>query len=224
MSYLKPILLIVALFIVGWIFYQPETRANLLQVASWAETNQLVAAPLFVAFLILAIVIMFPIWGVLMISGYLFGPVFGFMLAWLGFQIGVYISFLFARTIGRDWVKTRFSSNPKFRRFEERIEKSGFMVVLLARASIIFPTNILNLLSGICSISARKFISANAIGAIPLVGLYTFLGAQSSNLIASISDGSFHPPEISLQTIGFVLLIVLALVALFYFKSKRKAL
>jgi len=222
MSYLKPLLLITALLLLGWLFYQPGTRSFLLQAASWAETHLILAAPLFVAVLILAVVLMFPVWGVIMIGGYLFGVVFGVLLVWAGYQIGCFLAFFFARTIGRDWVKSRFSSNPKFQKFENSINKNGFKAILLARASIICPTNILNLLAGVSSLSSIHFVKATGIGSIPMISMYTFFGAKSSNLIQSISNGTFKAPEISPIVPILIGLVVLVLLALFYFKSTNK--
>lgn len=224
MKYLKPLCILLGLLITAWAFYQPQTRSALLAAASWAESEPLLAAPLFLVFLIVAVVLMFPVWMVLMVGGYLFGPIYGIILAWFAYQIGAALAFLFARTIGRGWVTKSFSKHEKFNKLESRLNRSGFTAILLARLSFIFPTNILNLLAGVSAITTRNFILATAIGSVPMVLVYTYLGSRSSNLIESISDGSFKAPALSPPIIICIvgLLLMVAVVALYRIKQRPK--
>jgi len=94
MKFLKPLLLLLVLVLLGWILNLPATREFLFSAARWAETEPFLAAPLYFIFLILGVVLMFPVWGVLMIGGYLFGAVWGGLLAWLAYQFGALLAFL----------------------------------------------------------------------------------------------------------------------------------
>jgi len=193
-----------------------------LKVAAWAEGEPLLAAPLFVLFQIIAVLLMFPVWGIFMIGGYLFGTLAGIGLAWIGFQIGSLCAFLFARTVGRNWVKARFSNNQKFKGFETRLNDNGFKAILITRLTLIFPTNMLNLLAGISSINVQQFVIGSAIGSIPLIGIYTFFGAKSANLIESISNGTFVAPQIPPGIYVPVILILLGLIGIFGFRVFNK--
>lgn len=212
MKFLKPIALLSLLLLIGWIFYLPSTRAALFGAAQWAETEPLLASPLYIIFLVVAVVLMFPVWGVLMISGYLFGFFAGSLLAWVGYQIGAYLAFMIARTVGRGWVQKTFANNKKFTDFESAVNTNGIKTIILARFILIFPTNLINLFGGISAIDTKSFVAATAIGSIPMVLIYTYLGAKSSNLINSLADGTFVPPALSpmlLIAIGSVALVII---------------
>jgi len=222
MKFLKPLLLLLVLLLLGWILYLPATREFLFSAARWAETEPFLAAPLYFVFLILAVVLMFPVWGVLMIGGYLFGAVWGGLLAWFAYQFGALLAFLFARTIGRAWVTKRFSHSENFQKFETSISENGFKAILLMRGTLVFPTNLINIFAGISAIKKPSYIAATALGSIPLIVFYTFLGAKSSNLINSLADGTFTAPKIPGPILALIMVAVIILIALFVLRSKSK--
>lgn len=222
MKFLKPLSLLLVLLLLGWILYLPATREFLFSAARWAETEPFLAAPAYFIFLIVAVVLMFPVWGVLMIGGYLFGAVWGGLLAWLAYQIGALLAFLFARTIGRDWVTNRFSHSENFRKFETNISKNGFKAILLMRGMLVFPANLINLFAGISAIKKPSYIVATAVGSIPLTLFYTFLGAKSSNLINALADGTFTAPKIPTHILVMIVTTVILLAVVFVVRSKRK--
>lgn len=222
MKFLKPILLLLVLLLLGWILYLPATREFLFSAARWAETEPFLAAPLYFLFLIVAVVLMFPVWGVLMIAGYLFGAVWGGLLAWLAYQFGALLAFLFARTIGRNWVTNKFSGSENFQKFESNISKNGFKAILLMRGMLVFPTNLINLFAGISAIKKPSYIAATALGSIPLIVFYTFLGAKSSNLINALADGTFSAPKIPNHILVAIITVVIIVVGLLVFRSRRR--
>ncbi len=224
MKYLKPIGLLLTLVLLAWVLYLPATREFLLTIALWAESRPLVAAPLYLVFLIVAVVLMFPVWGVLMIGGYLFGSIWGALLAWFSYQIGAFLAFVFARTIGRNWVSSKFSDSEKFQKFETAISRNGFKAILLMRSALIFPANLINLFGGISAIKQPAYIFSTALGSIPLIILYTFLGAKSSNLISALADGSFQAPKIPSNIVILIFSVVIIVVGILVFRSKRKKL
>ena len=222
MKYLKPLILLLVLFLLGCILYLPATRELLFSAARWAETEPYLTAPLYFLFLIVAVVLMFPVWGVLMIGGYLFGAVWGILIAWFAYQFGALFAFLFARTIGRNWVINRFSHSQNFQKFESSISRNGLKAILVMRGMLIFPANLINLFAGICAIKKTSYIAATAIGSIPMVVFYTFLGAKSSNLINSLADGTFSAPKLPGHIVAIIIAAIMSMVVLLVLRSKRK--
>lgn len=221
MKLIKPLLAICLLGLLVWLLQLPSVRQSLLDAADWAEHHRLLAAPLYTLFLMLNTALFLPVWGILMVGGTLFGAVVGIALGWLGYVVGCWLSFLFARTVGRSWVEERFADSARFRRFSNAISEQGFRAVLLTRATLIFPANLINLVSGVSVISQRDYLLATAVGCLPLVILYSVLGAGSANLIQSIRDGSFQPPAFDPWWV-LAGAVVLAFALIFLFRRRAR--
>ena len=125
---------------------------------------------------------------------------FAVLLSWLGTLGSGLISFFFARYVARDWVQQRIP--PKIQSYDSRLEKSGFITVLLLRF-ILFTSPVLQLGLGISSVKFRDFLLGTAIGNLPTVLVVTF---ASGAIVAWFQENPEH--------IYFVALAVLSLAAI----------
>lgn len=143
------------------------------------------------------------------------GAIFPFWLAVLlvfASQVtGSTLAFLFARYLGRDFVKTlldtRFS---KLKIYDDGLEKNGFKFVLLLRLIPLFPFNGLNIGLALTKVRFRDYFLATILGILPVSMIYIYLGS-------SVASGS---PAKILLTVS--VLAVLSMVGYSYRKRSRK--
>ena len=139
--------------------------------------------PVFVAlFYIAACVFMLPGSVLTLGAGFLFGVPVGLLSAWTGASQGACAAFLVGRTLARDWVARKVSSNPKFAAVDEAVGREGFKIVLLLRLSPVFPFNFLNYALGLTKVSFGKYALASLLGMLPGGLMYVYFGSAARSL------------------------------------------
>ncbi len=168
------------LFVVSIIYFS-EVFAMLLlspeDVRDWVLSYGTLA-PLVFFLLQIAQVIIAPLnnFVINFAGGYLFGPVFGFVLNYTGWITGAIVTFWLSRTFGRKFVNF-FISEKKLCEFDALAEKGAyifFMLFLLPGP----PDDFLVYFIGLsCSIKFKTFLWMVLIGKIPGTVATSFLGA-----------------------------------------------
>lgn len=116
-------------------------------------------------------------------SGLLYGTLIGTLIVSPASVIGATISFLIARTFGRDWVGKKLANYPKFSAIDRAVERHGFKVVLLMRLEPVFiPFALLNYALGLTKVRMRDYILASWIGMLPATVLYVYIGTVIHDL------------------------------------------
>lgn len=181
--------------------------------ATWIEENPLPGRILFVAGFIVLTALMVPGSVLMLCGGYLFGMALGFPLTAIAIALGALASSFVSRTLARDWLAQRFAEDARFKAIDRAVANKGFLIVLLSRLSLLIPYNVLNLIYGLSGISLLKMTTATAIGMIPAVALYTYLGSIAGNfdeLIANRSQQDWVSQLVLFS--GLVMVIVVTLV------------
>jgi uncharacterized membrane protein YdjX (TVP38/TMEM64 family) len=122
------------------------------------------------------------------LSGYLYGPLNGMIIAWIGMTLGLMTSFLNVRWLFRKDFVEKFGSNRTVMQLEEYTEKYGSQLVVSMRLLFVIPYNIQNVAYGLSSISAGKYLIFSAIGIIPLTLAYVWLGHLINLQVMGIGD------------------------------------
>lgn len=143
------------------------------------------------AFYVLAAVAFLPGSILTLGSGFLFGVPLGFITAWSGATVGACAAFIIGRTLARDYVAGKVSTNQKFMSLDDAIAKEGFKLVFLLRLSPIFPYNFMNYALGLTRVSFRNFALASATGMIPGALMYVYVGSAARSL-AEIAAGNLN--------------------------------
>ena len=149
------------------------------------------------------------------LAGMVFGFTWGFIWSHLGTLLGAYLTFLFARWSGRDFVCQKF---PKIISLSDSTHAKGWKAVLLMRQ---LPINGLynDILLGISKVSQIDFWIGSCIGFIPLGITATLIGAGALQL-----DIQHIAQYLGLATCSFLLLsFSLNMIVAQLQKAKRRA-
>ena len=146
---------------------------------NWLSSDSLHLLPfMFLAAVFLGLfpVIPFGIFAGMM--GAKFGPFWGTLINWTGSVVSAFLFFLFIRygyqKAGRDYL----TKSPRLAVFTRAFEQNAFIAVLFARLIPIIPSPVINIYAGISAIPILSFALATAIGKIPTMLVFAFLGNQ----------------------------------------------
>ncbi len=181
---------------------------SILPVSSWVEglaawgRQHAIAGPLaYVVFVIIATTLFLPGSVAMMIGGFLFGFLPGVALAIVAIPVGAQCSFELGRWLVGPWIRRKARDMPRVQSIELALREEAFLIVVLTRLSLIIPFNVLNYVYGATSVDARTHFGATAIGMLPAIALFVYLGTLAHDL-GQIIAGKASPPEL-----GYWLLI-----------------
>jgi uncharacterized membrane protein YdjX (TVP38/TMEM64 family) len=146
------------------------------QFNGWIESLGTTGIFLYIAVYALVAVLLGPSWLMTIGSGFIFGLTRGAAVVWAGAVIGAALSFLIARHIARERVAKWARKNEKFSAIDRAIARKGWKIVLLLRLSPVVPYTISNYLYGLTAIRFLPYVLASAVGMIPLILVYTYIG------------------------------------------------
>ncbi|MCG9968219.1 TVP38/TMEM64 family protein [Pelotomaculum terephthalicicum JT] len=110
-------------------------------------------------------------------GGMAFGMYFGTLYTIIGAMIGATVAFYISRLLGRDFVEKLVKG--KMQKFEDGMEKGGFLLVLMMRLIPIIPFNVISYGAGLTRIKYIDYILSTMIGIIPGVLVFTNLGDKA---------------------------------------------
>jgi uncharacterized membrane protein YdjX (TVP38/TMEM64 family) len=134
--------------------------------------------PLLVIFLIILEIVFAPLPGTLIAiaAGFAFGTFWGAVWVFIGSVIGGIIAFLIARKFGRPFVE-KIVPPEKLEPYDEFFKRRGVLILWIAFAFPIFPSDILSYVAGLSTIDFRKFLTILLIASIPNVVILTYVGS-----------------------------------------------
>ncbi|HEX7082100.1 MAG TPA: TVP38/TMEM64 family protein [Gammaproteobacteria bacterium] len=178
--------------------------------AAWIDSHPRVAWIAFIAAYVAAAVLVVPGSILTLAAGFLFGLPVGVALVSAGSVLGAAAAFLVGRFLARDWVARRIAGMPRFRALDSATRHEGFVIVLLARLSPLFPFNLLNYGLGLTAVRFRDYVLASWAGMLPATVVYVYIGTLAKDL-TQITTGRIEggPAGTALLVAGFVATIVL---------------
>jgi uncharacterized membrane protein YdjX (TVP38/TMEM64 family) len=188
-------------------------REWLMVGLAWIDSHRTVAWIVYILGYVLATTLALPGSIITIGAGFLFGLPLGTAIVSAGSVIGATCAFLIGRFLVRDWVAERAAKMPRFRALDEATGRDGFLIVLLARLSPLFPFNLLNYGLGLTAVRLADFVLASWIGMLPGTILYVYIGtlAQDLTMLTAepLNGGLFGT---GLLVIGFVATLILTIV------------
>ncbi|MBI5505929.1 MAG: TVP38/TMEM64 family protein [Deltaproteobacteria bacterium] len=135
---------------------------------------------------------------VMVAAGFVYGPVFGFAISWLGVVLGAGVCFGLARRFGRPLV-LRFVHARHLDALDAYVADRGvgaaFALVLSIRLLAFMSFDIVSYGCGLTGFPLRWFVLASGLGVVPKAFAFTYAGASAASrpgwLDAVILAGSF---------------------------------
>lgn len=211
------LLTLTALLVAVWML---PAREWLIQSTDWAQAHPRIAWAGFILAYILAAVFMVPGSILTLAAGVLFGVALGVALVSLAATLGACCAFLVGRFLARDWVESRLEAMPRFRALDRAVARRGWLIVLLARLSVVIPYNLLNYALGLTNVRFGAYLFGTLVGMLPAIFLYVYLGSVAGSLASLEQTGAPMIPQ-SLFIAG---LIVTALLILLIARLTARAL
>ena len=170
-------------------------------LVEWGQQHPVAGPVAYVFFVVLATVLFLPGSVAMMIGGFLFGFLPGFLYALIAIPVGAQCAFEFGRWVAQPWVRRKVADSRRMHAIEAALREEAFVIVVLTRLSLIIPFNLLNYAYGATSVRASTHLLATAIGMLPAVALYVYLGTLARDL-GQILAGEVAPPELGYWIIG----------------------
>jgi len=183
-------------------------------IIGWLQNSDLSQLPImyFLAILFGVIpIIPFSVFAGLM--GAKYGVWIGASINWIGTIGAAAIFFLLARSFFVKQFQTYVTKYKGIKKFDSIISENAFLAVLFCRVIPIVPPPVVNIYSGISSMPFKVYFAATALGKIPGMFVYAYLGNHLFDSTKALIIG------ISVY-IGFMLLIII--VYRWWYKSKSK--
>lgn len=209
----KPLILAGTLLVLLTIVALSPVAEWLAVGVRWIQTHPGAAEITFVLAYILAAVLVVPGSILTLAAGFVFGLPVGIALVSVGSVLGAAAAFLVGRFFARDWVAQRVADLPRFRALDSATRHEGFVIVLLARLSPLFPFNLLNYGLGLTAVKLRDYFVATWIGMLPATALYVYVGTLAKDLTQLTTGNIEHGPgRIVLLVAGFAATVALTIV------------
>jgi uncharacterized membrane protein YdjX (TVP38/TMEM64 family) len=158
-----------------------------------------------------------------LLGGFIFGKFLGTFVVVLGLTFGATFLYIFGNYFLKDLIREKFLS--QFQNLESKFKKNEFNYFLLYRFIGGIPFAIANLIPVLFNISIKNYFVGTFIGIIPQVFLIVSLGSgldkifQQNETVPSINDLIFSP-EIYIPILGFIFIVLIALIVRKFFYKK----
>ncbi|MDQ3775006.1 MAG: TVP38/TMEM64 family protein [Pseudomonadota bacterium] len=186
----------------------------------WIEGLGVWGGLLFAAVYVIGTVVLAPGSLFTIAAGLVFGLGWGFPIVMVGATAGAALAFLIARYVVREKIKDTLEKRPRFKAVDKAVTEDGWKVVLLLRLSPLVPFNLQNYFFGITNIDFWHYVFATAVGIVPGVLLYLYLGAIGGALTGG--GGEWGTPQWIFFGGGLIATIVVAVLVTKKAKAKLK--
>jgi uncharacterized membrane protein YdjX (TVP38/TMEM64 family) len=155
-------------------YFELDRRRQLVEtVQRWRLTP--FVGPLFIAVYALAVMICLPVAVMTILGGAIFGSLVGALLSGTAAMLGTIFVHFLARSLALAPARRVFGSHRLMKHLREH---SDVMTLLRLRVLPIAPFGVLDYVAGLAGVSMKRLLIATAIGILPSVVAYSYVGAQ----------------------------------------------
>lgn len=175
---LAALLFWLALLISYWVYTRQNDltiRESIRQVAAWL-TGGWYGPVLYIVIYALRPLLFFPATLVSILSGFLFGPVWGVVYTVLGSNSSAMLAYGVGRYFGQGVLDVEKSSG-LIQKYAQRLRENSFEAVLIMRL-IFLPYDLVHYVAGFLKIDWKAFLLATIIGTIPGTISIVLIGAS----------------------------------------------
>ena len=216
-------LAIVAVLIVSVILFRTLPLADWLSsVEHWVRQRPLAGPLAYIVAAVISVIALTPGWIAMALAGLLFGFVPGTVYALVAMTAGSALALLVGRTVARRWVERSIEGNERMLALDDALEEQAFTIVVLTRLAFVIPFNVLNYAYGLTRVNVGVFAAATAVGMLPIVAAYAYLGSIARDVGEVLSGESRL--DIDAAWIAGVAVVVIAIVIFVVRRAVRRAL
>ncbi|MCK5706413.1 MAG: TVP38/TMEM64 family protein [Candidatus Aureabacteria bacterium] len=197
--------LIAIVFILFRVFDIDFSNVSEEEFKNWVEGMGVWGPIVYIIVYLLRPLILFPAGVLSAAAGIIWGTWLGFFYLQIAANISSTAEFLFARYFARNAIEKKFGE--RIKALDEKIEKHGFLTVLLIRLIPNVAWDIQNLSLGLTKVSFRDYFIATLIGIMPGSFAFVFFG---SSLIKVLFDP---------KNIVYIIIAVLVFVGVYFLQK-----
>lgn len=145
-----------------------------VSLENFLMANMLLAPFLYIVIYIIRPLVFFPTSILTPLASVVFGPFWGWIYTYIGENIAASVAFLVARYFGGDQV-SRFK---KLQLLDDELHEHGLRTVIFLRLVPLFPFDVVNFGLGLTAVKFKQYVIGTAVGVIPGLTAYIFLGAS----------------------------------------------
>ena len=187
-------------------------------IAAYFSTHPTVASIIFMAIYIILTSLSLPVAGIMtLISGAIFGFVWGLVMVSIASSIGATLAFLLSRYLFRDVVQRRYAD--RLASVNEGIRNDGVLYLFMLRMLPVIPYFMINATMALTPMRAKTFFPVTLVGMLLPLAIFVNAGMQISK-INTMGDILSPRLIVSLALIGIFPLLVKKSIAII---RQRKA-
>ena len=146
------------------------------QIRDWVEGFGGWGFAVVLALMLLQTVLPFlPSLGAMVVAVILYGPVLGGGLAWSGLVLAAMLGYAVGKLLGPVTIQALVSESTE-QKMETLVHRHGVWGVIAARVSPVLSTDAVSIVAGLVGMGFWRFLSATAVGTLPLTVLVAWLG------------------------------------------------
>lgn len=216
-------LAIIALLVAIVVGFQTLPIAQwLANVEEWVDAHPYAGPLAYILAAIVSVVALTPGWISMSLAGLLFGFAPGLVYALVAVTVGSALALVVGRTLARRWVERSIEGNERMLALDDALEDQAFTIVVLSRLALVIPFNVLNYAYGLTRVGISVFVAATALGMLPIVAAYAYLGS----IARDIGDVLSGDAKLSVDAawIAGIAAVVIAIVIVVVRRAVRRAL
>ncbi|NOU98084.1 TVP38/TMEM64 family protein [Paenibacillus sp. LMG 31456] len=146
------------------------------EIVNWLQNGE---APLALIFLIAVGFILFPVIPfkiIIGMLGYFYGSLLGALISWLAASVGSVIIYLLVQVFFQKQGRAYLAKFNRLEKLTLTIEDHPFWTIVFARMIPVLPQSLVNVYSALLSIRLLTYAVASAVGKIPAMLVYAYIG------------------------------------------------
>lgn len=151
---------------------------NIKEMQVWFKKFGARGYIIYILIYVLSCVLMLPGSVLTIIAGAAYGPVIGAVIALIGATLGAAASFLIAKYIMKDTIKSVVGKSAIFDKVDNGFKENGYNFLILTRLVPIFPFNVQNYAYGLTGIRTSTYIFWTFICMIPGAFIYAYMAGE----------------------------------------------
>jgi uncharacterized membrane protein YdjX (TVP38/TMEM64 family) len=157
------------------------------------------------------------------LAGFVYGPVYGALVASPAGTLAASSAFVLGRTLLRGLVRRRLEGNPTWDALEELLRTDGLRAVWLARMTPAIPQNVFSFAAATTPVPYGRFALGTWLGLLPITCFHAYLGSVVESASAIVRGEQSATPAAKVGTVAIALASGLGIYAMTRFAKRRLA-